>query len=375
MPVYKYNKATKDGRQWIYKVSIKDVYGNNKQVASKRYATKTEAKQAEAKFWLEYNKPTTPIEDLTLRDLVDRFLIHQEDKVRSTTKYNYQQKLRHCESMLDIKCRDYKIEHFEAWKDEVNNKNLSTKFKNDILKFWKSILNYGMTWHDMNFAPVYRKITNFSNPNELRKEMSIFTYDEFLKYIQIEKKDNYRCLWKCFYYCGMRMGEARGVTWKDIDWTRKRIAINKQVQDDKLRKGKYMIVPTKTVNSTRFVPICDDLYDELKSYYAKVKKFKNFRETFFVFGVNGGIEPFAPSTVRNKHKYNCMVAGLHHIRIHDFRHSCASLLINNGASVTMVAKFLGHTKVDVTLNTYSHMFQSALDEVINIINDLNNKNE
>ena len=70
-----------------------------------------------------------------------------------------------------------------------------------------------------------------------------------------------------------------------------------------------------------------------------------------------------------------MVAGLHHIRIHDFRHSYASLLINNGASVTMVTKFLGHTKVDVTLNTYSHMFQSALDEVINIINDLNNKNE
>lgn len=113
-------------------------------------------------------------------------------------------------------------------------------------------------------------------------------------------------------------------------------------------------------------------FDKVKCY-AKVKKFKNFRETFFVFGVNGGIEPFAPSTVRNKHKYNCMVAGLHHIRIHDFRHSCASLLINNSASVTMVTKFLGHTKVDVTLNTYSHMFQSALDEVINIINDLNNK--
>ena len=37
----------------------------------------------------------------------------------------------------------------------------------------------------------------------------------------------------------------------------------------------------------------------------------------------------------------------------------------------MVAKYLGHTKIDVTLNTYSHMFQSALDEVVNIINDLN----
>lgn len=64
------------------------------------------------------------------------------------------------------------------------------------------------------------------------------------------------------------------------------------------------------------------------------------------------------------------MAGLKHIRIHDFRHLCSSLLINSGASVTMVAKYLGHPKIDVTLNTYSNMFQSALDGVINIINDL-----
>jgi len=119
------------------------------------------------------------------------------------------------------------------------------------------------------------------------------------------------------------------------------------------------------------IPICDDLYDDLVEYYKKVKKIKNFNTSFYVFGPNKGIEPFAPSSIRTKNNSICAKSGLKHIRIHDFRHSCASLLINNGASVTMVAKFLGHTKVDVTLNTYSHMFQSALDEVINIINDLN----
>ncbi len=375
MPVYKYNKATKDGRQWIYKVSVKDVYGNNKQIASKRYATKTEAKQAEAQFWLEYHKPSTPIEDLTFRELYERFLVHQSDKVRDTTKYNYKNKLVHVESMLDIKCKDYTIEMFEQWKDEINSKNISTTFKNDILKFWKSLINYGMTWHDLNLSKVYRKITKFNNPNELKKEMSIFTYEEFQKYITVENKDRYRCLWKTLYYCGLRIGEARAITWKDIDFSKKRININKQIQDDKLRKGNYMTVPTKTLNSTRSVPICDDLLEELQRYHSVVQKYKNYTDSFYVFGANAGIEPFAPSGVRSRHKNNCIKAELHHIRIHDFRHSCASLLINNGASVTMVAKFLGHTKVDVTLNTYSHMFQSALDEVINIINNLNDKGE
>ena len=62
--------------------------------------------------------------------------------------------------------------------------------------------------------------------------------------------------------------------------------------------------------------------------------------------------------------------GLKSIRLHDFRHSCASLLINNGANVTLVAKFLGHTKIEETLNTYSHMFSTALDNVVGIIDSL-----
>jgi len=48
----------------------------------------------------------------------------------------------------------------------------------------------------------------------------------------------------------------------------------------------------------------------------------------------------------------------------------ASLLINNGANVTLVAKFLGHTKIEETLNTYSHMFSTALDNVVSIIDNL-----
>ena len=69
-------------------------------------------------------------------------------------------------------------------------------------------------------------------------------------------------------------------------------------------------------------------------------------------------------------KRNAKLANLREIRVHDFRHSCASLLINNGANVTIVAKYLGHSKIDETLNTYSHMFQNKLNDIINIIENL-----
>lgn len=72
---------------------------------------------------------------------------------------------------------------------------------------------------------------------------------------------------------------------------------------------------------------------------------------------------------------NCKNAGVKQIRVHDFRHSCASLLINNGASITLVAKYLGHTKVDETLNTYSHMYQNKLEDIVNLMNIITFKKE
>ena len=60
------------------------------------------------------------------------------------------------------------------------------------------------------------------------------------------------------------------------------------------------------------------------------------------------------------------------IRIYNFRHSYVFLLINNRVSVTLVAKFLGHKKIEETLNTYSHIFSTALDSFVFIIDNLEN---
>lgn len=56
--------------------------------------------------------------------------------------------------------------------------------------------------------------------------------------------------------------------------------------------------------------------------------------------------------------------------IHDFRHSCTSLLVNNGANITVVTKYLGHTKIEETSNTYTHLFNSVLNEIVDLIDKL-----
>ena len=52
------------------------------------------------------------------------------------------------------------------------------------------------------------------------------------------------------------------------------------------------------------------------------------------------------------------------VRVHDFRNSCTSLLIDNGTNITLVTKYLGHSKIDETLNTYSHMYQNRLENIV-----------
>lgn len=68
-------------------------------------------------------------------------------------------------------------------------------------------------------------------------------------------------------------------------------------------------------------------------------------------------------------------AGVKQIRLHDFRHSCASLLIYKGVSINVVSKFLGHPKIEETLNTYTHLYSNALSNITDLIDEMNEGQE
>lgn len=67
---------------------------------------------------------------------------------------------------------------------------------------------------------------------------------------------------------------------------------------------------------------------------------------------------------------NCKLANIKQIRLRVFRQSFTSLLVINSTNVKLVAKYLGYTKIEETLNTYSHMFSTALDSVVSVIDSL-----
>ena len=76
-------------------------------------------------------------------------------------------------------------------------------------------------------------MTNFTDPNEMPKEMLFFTYDEFKKFISVENDILYKTMFETLYYCGLRRGELRGITWKDIDFKNKKISV-KNLKDNSI---------------------------------------------------------------------------------------------------------------------------------------------
>lgn len=355
------DEQTKDGRKWIYEVRYK-----GKRYKSKKYLTKREALSAEREFYIEKEKIGNQ-SLMTLGDLFDEHYNYQKDKVKLTTLSNYGKKIKHFNSIRDIKLDKIKIQDIENWRQEVNSKKLATRTKNDLMKYLKSVLNYGTKWYDFNFTSMYNKMVNFTDPNELPKEMQFYTYEEFKKFLSVEKDLKFRTLFETLYFCGLRRGELRGLIWKYVDFDRKEINIVQNVVNVEGDSGYWHITTPKTPTSKRQIPIPKTLLEDLKSLKIISESYYGFNDNWFVFG---DISPIHPDVLRRRKNDNAKLAGVEQIRIHDFRHSCASLLINNGANVVMVAKYLGHSKIEETLNTYSHMFRNKLDEIVNTIDKL-----
>lgn len=355
------NEQTKDGRKWIFEVRIE-----NKRYKSKKYLTKKEALAAERLFFEEKEKIGNQ-SMMTLGDLFEDHYNFQKDKVKATTLSNYGKKIKHFDSIKNIKLDKLDIKHIEKWKKEINEKNLATRSKNDLMKYLKSALNYGTKWYDFNFSSMYLKMENFKNPNEIPKEMEFYTYEEFKKFISCAEDIKTKALFEVLYFCGTRRGELRGLTWKNIDFNRKEIFVVQNVVNVSGDSGYWQLTTPKTRTSKRQIPMPKVLIEDLKLLKEDCKKYYGFNENWFVFG---DIQPIHPDVLRRKKNELAEKAGVKQIRIHDFRHSCASLLINNGANVTMVAKYLGHSKIDETLNTYSHVFQNKLDDIVNTLDSL-----
>jgi integrase len=361
-------KWTKDGRKWVFYTWETTLSGKKRKKFSKAYHTKKEALLAEREYAANLNS-VVDNKSMTFKELYTAYYEYQQEFVKATTLKTYRDRIVYMRMLDNVKLVDLNAYYYDQWRKEIAKlDHISTGYKNQIQKFIKIVLNWGSKHYGYDFRAFYSKITNFVNPNEIKKEMDYYTLDEFKQFISCEDDLKFKCFFETLYFCGLRRGEARALQWNDIDFEDKELRINKNcVTIGNESSSNYQLTSPKTRTSNRIIPIPDSLLEDFKKLLEEDKRRYGFKNTWFVFGTD---VPLKNSKLRLRKNQICNKANLRQIRIHDFRHSCASLLINNGANITMVAKYLGHAKIDETLNTYSHMYKSKLNDIVGTINNL-----
>lgn len=250
------------------------------------------------------------------------------------------------------------------WKNYVINLNCSTDWKNKMLFLMRDMIDVCLLKSNIDereSKKCLKVLSNLNDFNSMKKENNIFTYDDFNKYISTYKDNKYLFLYfNILYYCGLRISEMSGITWDNVK--NNSLTINKQYCNG-------MFGTPKTQQSYRTIPLNNYLYNLLIEYKKSVKGIDN--ERIFIT---------SQQNIRVQHKKHCKMANLEHIRIHDFRHSCCSMLFqaykSKGLPVDFktVAMYLGHG-IKQTMDIYSHLYPDDIKDLSNLMTEFTTKKE
>ena len=355
---------TKDGRKYVFVIRYKDIYGKTIQYQSPRYATSKEAKEQEAIYRLKVSENNINRSNVTFKDIMNEYYEYMKPKLKPQSMAKYPVFFRYFKGIENTKINDFNLNIYNKLLLDIKKHDLSPVYTNKILGMLRALIKYSNKYYNTS-DEMLKFIENISLANT-KKEMDFYTFEEYTKFRSVIDDDEWRLWFDMLYFMGFRKGELQALTYKDIDPIKKEVSITKTLTT-KLKGTEFYVSSPKTKTSNRILPIPDIIFDEIAKNMQKYQKYTNYSDLFFVFG---GITPFKDTNISNKNMQYSKLANLRTIRIHDYRHSCASFLINSNMPITLVSKYLGHAKTSITLDTYSHMFKSDLNVLTDYINKL-----
>lgn len=351
MPAYKDEKTGK----WFAKFYYTNWQGIKKQKWKRGFATKKEALGFERDF-LE-KQSANP--DMTFQNLYEIYMEDMAARLKQSTLLTKKTVLQtHILPFFGNKpINEIKASDVRRWQAKLMSSpnNYSQTYLKKINTELNSIINYAKRFYDLNTNPCGKAGTIGKAKAE---EMDYWTYDEYIAFREgvKDKPLSYICF-EVLYWTGMREGELLALSPADIDFDNKLISINRTYQRI---GGKDVFTSPKTRKSKRKIPIPDFLCQELSDYI----------QSRYMLDADERLFPVTKSYLSHEMIRGCKNTGVKKIRIHDIRHSHASLLINQGCDALMLADRLGHEKVSTTLNTYSHLFPHKQQELVHSLESL-----
>lgn len=339
MSVYK----DENRNSWYAVVRVTDpLTGKKKQIKKRGFITKREAKAWEAEQMRNPEIKTS----ITFHQVADAWEKSSQVSPEQEQKHRAHFRIRFAEH-YDRPIMEITKLQLEKWRTDLIDDPSSTKTKNDTITFVKSVFRYGSEFYGLPNTAQFLKMMK-KTAEEQTKEMKVWTPEQFYQFLSCEENLVYRLYYETVFWTGMRRGEALALQKTDL-------------QDGclyihgSIKHFKNGIKPTKT-KQTRRIRIDTKLAEDLQILMQT--------EGPFLFG---GEQSLPLSGVYSRWKKAIKESGVEPIRLHDLRHSHASWLINNGVNIIAVSKRLGHSTINETLKTYTHLLESTDNEMMDKI--------
>jgi integrase len=193
-------------------------------------------------------------------------------------------------------------------------------------------------------------------PRARHIEMQTWDEAELNKFLEAAKSTPYYALFYTALFTGMRRSELLALRWQDIDLIYSQIYVNLSMHQ--IKDGSFIFTAPKTDKSRRTIALTPSTFLVLESYRkAREVECKMLGVTLqdgdLVFSTLG--KPLRPNTITRAWGILASKAGVKVIRLHDARHTHASLMLKQGIHPKFVQERLGHSTISITLDTYSHV--------------------
>ena len=259
-----------------------------------------------------------------------------------------------------IRLQDIGIDNLQAYVDEkAKNGRLDNKggLSAKSLKLHRNIINQTLNEAFKNGLISDNPCKWIKFPQVERREPNFYTTEQIDSLLTCLKNDpTFYLLIKMTATYGLRRSEVLGLKWDCINFETDIFQISHTVVkiNTTVRKDK-----TKNQSSRRSLPLTSDIKEMLiaeKNRQAQNRKEfgKEYQNNGYVFVWNDG-RPYATEYVSQHFKRVLAWNNLPHIRFHDLRHSCASILLSRGFMLKDVSEWIGHSNISLTANLYGHL--------------------
>ena len=354
LPVYKYR--TKKGVAFYVKA-----YTGKRQVIKRGFQTKIDAMIYEAhliKKSIHKSKATDP----SCSELDSLFVDYLKHKYKSTSAYRYLTLYRN--KILPF-FSGYKVSRIDNTIIDMYSKhinNLKLKSISNIIYLAKEYLKFLRTY---GLSPEVNESLLFvyKKPYIEKKDFDYYTLDEFKRFIAKENDTMFKLIFLLLFDYGLRIGELRGLKHRDFDLKREKVFIKRCITNKTLNGGQ-VVTSVKTSTSLRDYPLLDPIKEAYNDFIQD--KSIQVKGDEFVFSSNRKGKVIGETSIKREQVRICNLINLRVIKLHEFRHSCATYLFNKGVEIEVVSSWLGHSDMMTTLRVYAHLLPNRKDRLKNL---------